>query len=153
MNRQIAGMLVGLSLFSGCGSESQPASQQAVKPENTAKTIAQTTTEKKRETSSEESLPHQKPNLTASATAQAKVDDISLQKAEEFFLRGLEFQKQGKLAESTQELTMAIKLNPQVSRYYFHRGSAWADLKQDASAIVDLTKAIEMDPKNAQYLS
>ena len=148
MNRQIAGMLLSFCVLNGCGSDSQPTSQKEVKTNQTTTTAQQNPVNTPESTTENNT----QSEVTAQVSSnQPSISEESRNEAEKLFSQGMKLLKQGKLPDSTKAFSAAINLNPQDSRYYFHRGSVWADLKQDANAIVDLTNAIEMNPKNAQY--
>ena len=55
MNRHMAWMLAGLCMISGCGSDTQPTSQQAVNPNQTAE-ISEQKTVKASETTSKDAV-------------------------------------------------------------------------------------------------
>jgi tetratricopeptide (TPR) repeat protein len=68
--------------------------------------------------------------------------------AEEFFLKAVTFTKEGRLEEALQNFKKTISLNPENGKAYFFRGLIYADLDKKENAIVDYSKAIELDKDN-----
>ena len=76
----------------------------------------------------------------------------AINKAEEFFYKGVVSEKSNKLYEAFGFYTKSIKLNTSISEAYNQRAKLYMSLFEDIpAAIQDITKAIELDPINEDY--
>ena len=71
--------------------------------------------------------------------------------AEEYFGKGLGWDRLQDYHKAIQNYDKGIELNPQHAGTYNNRGLAKDDLKDYAGAIADYNKAIELDPKDTVY--
>jgi tetratricopeptide (TPR) repeat protein len=78
------------------------------------------------------------------------VEDKEDLSAEEFTNRGIEFFNGEKYKLALDNYNSAIKINPQYSRAYFHRGYLYDKFEESETALADYNIAIEIDPTYAQ---
>ncbi len=64
------------------------------------------------------------------------------------FYRGLCYRKTGKFQESVMDLTALIKRLPEEADLYSERGVSYYHLKDYHTALKDMDKAVELEPKN-----
>ncbi|CAK8541427.1 unnamed protein product [Lathyrus sativus] len=74
-------------------------------------------------------------------------EEHNVAKAEEFKVLANEAFKDRKFSHAIDLYTQAIELNSQSAVYYANRAFAHLRLEEYGSAILDATKAIEVDPK------
>ena len=67
-----------------------------------------------------------------------------------YLWRGMELGDKGKVAQSIQDLTKAIEINPGLSEAYKYRGSLYGLTKQYEKSVADLTKFLEKNPGEAE---
>ena len=74
--------------------------------------------------------------------------EIPRKTAQEYYRRGLEYDKQNEFKLAIEQYDRAIAVYPEVAAYYLKRGEAFFKNKQIEQSIEDFTKAIEIQPEN-----
>ena len=72
--------------------------------------------------------------------------------AEAYFRSGLDFYKKEDLNSVTSNLSMAVKLDPDTSIYWYHLGLSYHRVKKWNKAISSYKKALSISPENERYL-
>jgi len=68
--------------------------------------------------------------------------------ADALFFRGLCYRKAGKFQESINDLTIVINKLPEEADLYSERGVSYFHLKDYIAAVIDMDKAVELEPEN-----
>ncbi len=80
--------------------------------------------------------------------AQFTIEDLSPERAEAFFVRGIAKSKSGDTKEAIADLNSAIDLNPTYAEAYFSRGLVRSSIGDQMGAVLDCGSAIKL---NATY--
>ena len=72
-----------------------------------------------------------------------------MMKAFDHYDQGNDFYEQGQWDLAIEEYSLALELNPQYAKAYSIRGDAYTKLGDTEQAMVDLNRAITLDPELA----
>ena len=79
-----------------------------------------------------------------------KMLQLQPRKAQEYFVRGVEFSQLQKYKYALSDFNKAIQLNPKYAEAYNNRGNVYAELKQYEEALRDYDQVIQLNPKYAE---
>lgn len=85
-------------------------------------------------------------NLRSVVQERIKINELSSERAEAYFIRGLSKSKSGDSKGAILDMNSAIELNPTYSEAYFSRGLVHSSTGDQMSAILDCSNAIKLRP-------
>jgi tetratricopeptide (TPR) repeat protein len=83
-----------------------------------------------------------------------KIDNLTNERAEAYFMRGINKSKVGEVKGAIQDLTTAVELSPTYSNAYFSRAMIRSQSGDQMGAVLDFTSSIKLrsDYPEAYYL-
>jgi tetratricopeptide (TPR) repeat protein len=79
-----------------------------------------------------------------------KINELSPERAEAYYIRGLAKNKNGDSKGAIADLNSSIALNPTFAEAYFTRGLVHSSIGAQMEAILDCSSAIKINPKYSE---